>query len=45
MEGGDVRLGASIGRADQPTLTRPATDCESAGIDILWVAARLTATH
>jgi alkanesulfonate monooxygenase SsuD/methylene tetrahydromethanopterin reductase-like flavin-dependent oxidoreductase (luciferase family) len=33
-----VRLGASIGRADPATLTRRATDYESAGIDVLWVA-------
>jgi hypothetical protein len=35
-----VRLGASIGRADPATLTRRATDYESAGIDVLWVAER-----
>jgi hypothetical protein len=40
-----VRLGASIGRADPATLTRRATDYESAGIDILWIAERLAATH
>ena len=33
-----MRLGASIGRADPATLTRRATDYESAGIDILRVA-------
>ena len=33
-----MRLGASIGRADPATLIRRATDYESAGIDVLWVA-------
>lgn len=33
-----MRLGASIGGADPATLTRRATDYESAGIDVLWVA-------
>ena len=33
-----MRLGASIGGADPATLTRRATDYESAGIDVLRVA-------
>lgn len=40
-----MRLGASIDRADPATLPRRATDYESAGIDILWIAERLAATH